>query len=138
MKIYKPVSLTLMILFAITGLLFLFIPDRVLGLFNALSSFLNLPQAPVTGHGIYVILTGGYMYLVTMLAFLMFKHPQSKYFPFLLIHAKIVSSVLSLAMFVVQGHYLIYLANFLVDGFIAAGVAALYFKMGRLAQWASY
>jgi hypothetical protein len=135
MKIYKSISLLLTVLFAATGLIFLFIPDRVLTLFNTLAASLNMAQSPVTGFNFYLILAVGYMYLVTVLAFLMFKNPRNKTFPVLLAHAKLASSILSLAFFLIQAHYLVYLANFIVDGVIGAVVLILYLKMRR-SEWA--
>ena len=137
MKIYRLVSIILMFLFAVTGLLFLFIPDQVLTLFNNFSSFFKMPESPVNGFNFYVILTVGYMYLVTVIAFLMYRHPENKYLPQLLAHAKIASSFLSLAFFLLQAHYLIYLVNFVIDGVIGIAVIILYIKMGRLALWVS-
>jgi hypothetical protein len=136
MRLYKSISFILMLLFAVTGLLFLGIPDKVLALFNTLSSPLGLPHSQITGWSFYLILAVGYMYLVTVLAFLMFKHPVNHYFPFFLVHAKLASSVLSLAFFVLQAHYLIYLANFIIDGAIGIIVLAFYLKM-RKTVWAS-
>jgi hypothetical protein len=124
-----------MILFAVTGLLFLFIPDKVLVLFNNLSPS-SMAQAPLTGFNFYLILAAGYMYLVTVLAFLMFRRPENPIFPMLLTHAKIASSVLSLGLFLFHAHYLIYLANFLVDGFIGIVVGTLYFKLRQTSPWA--
>ena len=138
MRIYRTVSIILMFLFAVTGLLFMLIPDPILTLFNNLSRSLAMPEAPLTGLNYYLILAIGYMYLVTILAFFMYRHPQSRYFPQLLTHAKIASSLLSLALFLLHAHYLIYLANFIIDGFIGAIVMMLYIKMGRMAKWASY
>jgi hypothetical protein len=134
-KIYKATSFILMLLFAITGMLFLGIPDRVLVFFNNLSTSLGMMQAPVIDWNFYLILAVGYMYLVTLLAFLMFRRPENHYFPLLLIHAKTVSSLLSLAFFLLQEHYLIYLANFIIDGLIGIVVATLYLKMRRK-EWA--
>jgi hypothetical protein len=135
MKFYKPISLTLMLLFGVTGLLFLFIPDKVLVLFNNLSPA-AMTQAPLTGFNFYLILAAGYMYLVTVLAFLMFRRPENPVFPMLLTHAKIASSVLSLGFFLFHEHYLIYLANFVVDGFIGIVVGILYFKLRQTSPWA--
>jgi hypothetical protein len=135
MKYYKAISLVLMLLFAVTGMIFLFIPDNVLTLFNTISESLGMSRSPVTGFNFYLVLAVGYMYLVTILAFLMFKHPENKYFPVLLTHAKLASSILSLALFLFQAHYLIYLANFIVDGVIGAAVLILYLKMRRK-EWA--
>lgn len=125
-----------MLLFAVTGFLFLLFPDGVLGLFNSVSLRLGLDQSSLTGFRFFLILATGYMYLVSLLAFLMFRHPENKYFPMLLTNAKFASSLLSLALFLLDGHYLIYLANFVIDGAIGTSVALLYVRAGRRA-WAS-
>ena len=138
MKIYRLVSIILMFLFAVTGLLFLIIPDQILTLFNNFSTPLGMPESPVTGLNFYLILAVGYMYLVTVLAFLMYRHPENKYLPQLLAHAKIASSLLSLALFLSHAHYLIYLVNFVIDGVIGAVVIMLYIRIRRLTQWAFY
>jgi hypothetical protein len=135
MKIYKTLSLVLMVLFAVTGMLFLFIPDGVFNLFNSLSANLGMTPSPVAGSNFYLVLAAGYMYLVTVLAFLMFRHPGNRVYLLLLTHAKFASSVLSLVFFF-QADYLVYLANFLVDGVIGAIVLTMYLKAGR-SQWAS-
>jgi hypothetical protein len=119
-----------MLVFAVTGVLFLAIPDKVLGFFNTLSSS-SMPQSALIGWNFYLILAVGYMYLVTTLAFLMFKHPENRYFALLLCQAKLVSSVLSLVLFLLQAHYLIYLANFIIDGAIGIVVLTLYLKTGK-------
>ena len=63
------------------------------------------------------------MYAVTLLAFLMYRHPEQNIYPFLLANFKLASSIISLCLFIIHQHYLIYLANFLIDGFI--GIAAI-------------
>ena len=131
MKYYKTISLALMLIFAATGIIFLAIPDKVMVFFNFLSSFISLQESPKTAWNFYLILAAGYMYLVTLLAFLMFKHPENRYFPQLLTHAKLASALLSLAFFLIHGHYLIYLANFIIDGAIGSGVLVLYLKMRK-------
>ena len=135
MKMYRPLSLVMTVLFAAAGILFLFFPDNVLGLFNSISSVLGMTQSPVNGPNFYLILAVGYMYVVTLLAFLMFKHPENRQFPFLLANAKLASSVLSLALFLFDAHYLIYLANFVVDGLIGIVVLGLYIN-ARSVAWA--
>jgi hypothetical protein len=135
MKTYKAISLVLMLLFAGTGILFLAIPDKVMGFFNTLSSAFGMLQSPETGWNFYLILAVGYMYLVTILAFLMFRHPDNRQFPLLLVHAKLASSILSLAFFLIQASYLVYLANCLIDGVIGVVVLTLYLKM-RQRAWA--
>jgi len=87
MKVYRPLSLVLMLLFAATGMLFLCFPDNVLALFNTISSGLGMALSPLTGFGFYLILAVGYMYMVAILAFLMFRHPENRSFSLLLINA---------------------------------------------------
>jgi hypothetical protein len=135
MKIYKTLSFILMLLFAITGILFLGFPDKVLMFFNTLSSSLGMRQSPVTGWDFYLILAVGYMYLVTFLALMMFKHPNNHYFPLLLTNAKLASSILSLSVFLLQEQYLIYLTNFVIDGVIGIIFLTLYLKIRRR-EWA--
>jgi len=131
MRMYKFISLVLMVLFALTGMLFLLIPDRVLELFNTLSLSWGMAITPLTGERFFLVLAAGYMYLVTLLAFFMFRRPENRYFPLLLIHAKLASSVLSLAFFILHSYYLIYLVNFMVDGVIAIIVLTLFLKMRK-------
>ncbi|MBN2010646.1 hypothetical protein JW960_14970 [candidate division KSB1 bacterium] len=118
-----------MIIFGIVGLIFLLIPDQVLTFFNRLSAPLGFMEAPLTGFGFYLILAVGYMYLVTILAYMMFKNPGNTDFPLLLIHGKSASSLLSFALFIVHGQFLIYVTNGIVDGLIALGVFLLFRKV---------
>lgn len=134
MKTYRLVSLILMILFAVTGLLFLFIPDRVLTLFNNMSSAFHMSESPVTDFNFYLILAVGYMYLVTVLAFLMYRYPDNKIYPMLLAHGKIASSLLSLGLFLFQADYLIYITNFMVDGIIGVIAISFYVKVRKTGQ----
>ncbi|MBN2238433.1 MAG: hypothetical protein JW712_01560 [Dehalococcoidales bacterium] len=131
MRFYRPVSLSFCIIFAVVGLLFLFIPDKVIEFFNTLSDYLNMFPMAVEGFGFYQLLAVGYMYAVTVIAFLMYRHPENLRYPFLLIHCKLATSVLSLVFFLFPGHYLMYLANFIIDGFIGALVLFFYLKMKR-------
>ena len=125
MRLYKLFSLTVSIIFAVVGLIFLFFPDWALIFFNSISGYFRLPQAPLQGTGFYLILASAYMYFVTLLAILMYRHPEQNIYPFLLAQAKLASSVISIYLFFIHQHYLIYLTNFIIDGFI--GIAALYF-----------
>jgi hypothetical protein len=131
-KIYKPLSLGTAILFTVVGLIFLLCPQQVLIFFNACSDFWGLSPTPVAGFDFYVILAVGYMYLVTVLAYMMYRYPKKWLFPFLLAHGKIMSSLLSLAAFLFQQRYLIYISNFLVDGFIGIVAFYLYYKVRKL------
>jgi hypothetical protein len=130
MRLYKLFGLTLAVIFAVVGLIFLFFPDSALIFFNSISRYFGLSQSPVQGTGFYLTLASAYMYLVSLLAYLMYRYPEQKIYPFLLAHGKLASSMISLYLFLMYQAYLIYFANFVIDGFI--GVAALYLmKMKR-------
>ena len=128
MRFYKPVSLVFCIIFGVVGFLFLFIPDNVLEFFNTLSDYFAMPMMSIDGLGFYQLLAVGYMYGVTLIAFLMYRHPEDLRYPFLLIHCKFASSLLSLIYFVFLGSYLLFLANFIIDGFIGIIVLLFYLK----------
>ena len=125
MKTYRPLSLSLMIAFVAVGMAFLFIPGQVLIFFNNLSGYFGLPLIPVQEAGFYHILAVGYMYLVSVIAYLMFRYSEVPGFPLLLAHGKFASSFLSLCFAVVFKPYLIFLVNCVVDGLI--GLVAFYF-----------
>ncbi len=69
------------------------------------------------------------MYLVTLLAYLMYRHPDEGQFPFLLANAKLASAALSLYQFLAHGPYLIYLANCLIDGLFGFVALCFYGKI---------
>lgn len=131
MKVYKLISLCLAVTFAVVGLIFLFIPDGVLGFFNMLSGPLGMPQSPVQGLGFYLILAVGYMYLVTLLAYFMYRHPEDGKFPLLLANGKLASVALSFYLFLTHQPYLIYAANGVIDGGIGILVLLMYSGMKR-------
>jgi hypothetical protein len=111
------------------GCLFLFVPGKVLIFFNSLSTYLGLNQSPVPDFDFYVILAVAYMYLVTLVAFLMYKHPENSYFPLLLANGKLASSLLSLCIFIFYQPYLILAVNCAVDGLIGIAAFAFYRKI---------
>ena len=127
MKYYRPMSLIMAITFALVGLIFLLFADGVLEFFNFVAGYTGMKQSPVTGVDFYLILASGYMYLVTLLAYMMFRHPDNPYFPLLLANAKLASSLLSLGFFILHQPYPLYLTNGLVDGLI--GLLVLYFYL---------
>ena len=133
MRFYKPVSFSFCIIFAVVGMLFLFIPDKVLEFFNTLSDYFAMSMMDINGFGFYQLLAVGYMYGVTLLAFLMYRFPEDTRYPFLLIHCKFASSILSLIYFVFLGSYLIFLVNFIIDGLIGICVLFFYVKKKRQA-----
>jgi hypothetical protein len=127
MKLYKPFSITVAVIFAAVGLIFLIFPDWPLIFFNNLSGYFGLPLTPISGKSFYLVLASAYMYLVTLLAYLMYRYPEQRIYAFLLVQGKLASSILSIYLFFIHQHYLIYLANFIIDGLI--GIAALYFMI---------
>ncbi len=124
MRLYKLFSLTAAAIFAVVGLIFLFFPDSALIFFNSISSYFGLPQSPLQGTGFYLTLASAYMYLVALLAYLMYRYPEQNIYPFLLAQGKLASSIICIYLFLMFQPYLIYFANFVIDGFI--GIAALY------------
>jgi len=105
--------------FAIVGLIFVVIPARVLAAFNWLAEGLGWPVSTTQIYTLYLALALGYMYLVTILAWQMARHTQVRVYPWLLVQAKAASAIICLGLFALQDQYLLYLANFAVDGAIA-------------------
>ncbi len=130
----RTISLGMSITFGLVGVLFLLIPEQVLLFFNRLSPALGFAPSPVQGAGFYLILAAAYMYLVGVLAMMMFLHPDEPLYPPLLIHGKAASALLSLALFLFHGPFLIYLANAIIDGAIAAAVFLLARPLLRAAR----
>lgn len=122
-----------MITFTIVGLIFLFMPKGVLVFFNNISRHLGMVLSPVQGTGFYIILAVGYMYLVALLAYFMYRYPENRYFPLLLVNGKLASSILSLFLFLFHQPYLIYIVNCLIDGLIGFVVLGFYLKLKEAA-----
>ena len=131
MKYYRLISLCLAVIFGLVGLIFLLYSGGVLIFFNNMALNLGMEQSPVQGVDFYLILAAGYMYLVSLLAYLMVKHPDNRYFPLLLTNAKLASSSLSLGFFILHQPYLIYLTNCLVDGAIGILILVFYLKIKK-------
>jgi hypothetical protein len=112
----------LAVTFAVVGILFLVVPGDVLAAFNRLARELGWPESPTAAFTLYLALAAAYMYVVTVLAVQMARHPEERVYPWLLAQAKAASALLSLGLFALQEPYVIYLANFLVDGAIAVFV----------------
>jgi divalent metal cation (Fe/Co/Zn/Cd) transporter len=130
MRLYRLFGIGAAALFALVGALFLFFPDATPAFFNGLSALFNLPESPLQGPGFPLILAAAYMYIVALLAFMMFRRPEQTVYPVLLANAKLASSALSLYLFLTHRPYLIYLANFCVDGAIGL-VVILLLKMRK-------
>ena len=123
--LYGIISLTLSVVFAIVGVVFLFFSVDVIVLFNDLSRVVGMVEAPVGDSGFYLILAIGYMYVVAFLAYLMYSKPDNGQLLLVLINAKSCSSALSFLFFAFEHPYLIFLANGIVDGAIACGLLLL-------------
>ena len=108
--------------FAVVGLIFVAIPSEVLAAFNWLAAGVGWPESTTAPYTLYLALALGYMYVVTLLAWQTARHPRVRWFPWMLVHAKAASALICLGLFALQEQYLIYLANFVVDGAIAAAV----------------
>ena len=128
----KSVSLILAVIFASVGLLFLLLPDAVLRFMNGLGRGFGLPEAPLSGTGFYLALAVGYMYVVTILAWMMFRNPAARTLPFLLAQAKGASSLLSFGLFLFHRPFFVYLANGLVDLFLCVLAVILYRNRRRI------
>jgi hypothetical protein len=126
LRAYRTISLMLSIIFLAVGFLFLLMPGKVLIFFNTLSGQLGFSPSPVDNIDFFLVLAVAYMYLAALLAFLMWRHPENRHFPLLLAHGKIASSLLSILLFAIRWPYLIFLANFVVDGLI--GIIAVLFS----------
>jgi len=111
----RVLSAAMAVTFAAVGLLFLLGPDLTLRFMNRLGRGWGLAEMPLSGASFYLGLAVGYMYVVTLLAFLMFRHPHPPVFPFLLAQAKGASSVLSFGLFVIHRPALVFLANGVID-----------------------
>ena len=106
MKPYRVFCLTLAIGFAAVGIIFGTMPDEVIAFFNNLSKPLSFPPCPETGFNFYLILAVAYMYIVTVLAVMMYRFPGSKSFPILLVNAKLASSIMSFGLFLFHSRQL--------------------------------
>ena len=114
------------IVFSLVGILFLFMSDGVLSFFNGMSKFVGMDQVRNADGHFYVALSVAYMYIVALLAYLMYRNPEDATFPFLLSNAKIASSVVSFLIFFIDAHLLIYVTNGVVDGLIGVLVVVMY------------
>jgi hypothetical protein len=133
-RFYKTLSVAFCIIFLIVGLTFLLLPGKVLIFFNTLSRYVGMAPSPVAGINLYLALAVAYMYLVSLISFLMFRHPENPHFPLLLANGKTSSSFLSLLLFVVYQPYLIFLVNCVVDGLIGLIAWVFYAKLKRTGQ----
>jgi hypothetical protein len=129
--ISRAAGLFMAVTFAAVGLVFLLKPEAVHRLFGELSMSVGLEPSPVGVLNLYLCLAVVYMYLVTLLAWSMYRKPENVLAPLLLTHAKLASGILSLVFFALVHRTLIFLVNGVVDGSIGACVYFLYRQQVR-------
>jgi len=74
-----------MLLFTVTGLIFLFFTWKIFVYFYTISRFLGMSRTPVNGIMFYCIYTVEYLYTAAIIAFFMYRYPENRHFPLLLI-----------------------------------------------------
>jgi len=121
-------SYGLAMVFAAVGMIFLFLPNGLLRFFNRISKPIGMAESPENGLAFFLVLAVAYMYLVTLLAWMMGRHPENPVFPLLLANGKIGSSLVSFGFFFFSRPYLIVLSNGIIDGLIGCAVLLLYFR----------
>jgi hypothetical protein len=131
LNLYRLASLAMAAVFALVGLIFLFQAGLVLEFFNRFSAPLGMAPAPLQPGSFYPLLAVAYMFLVTLLAWMMFRRPGDPLLPLLLAQGKFASSFLSLFFFFGRAPYLVCLANAIVDGGIGSLVLWLYFQQKK-------
>ena len=130
-RLHAAVGATCAVAFAAVGLLFLALPGSVLGFFDALSQRWGLAAFRGPVDRFWLVLAAAYMYVVTVLAWSMFRRPDDPVYPRLLAHAKLCSAALSLGAFALVVPHLIFLANGVVDGAIGVLALALWRRCAR-------
>jgi hypothetical protein len=127
MRLYRASALAFAVAFAAVGIVFLLAPGAVWLPFERLARPVGIPGVPAAGGsgGLFRALAAAYMYGVALLAWMMFRRPGERVWPALLAHLKLASAAASFVLLVLDGFYLVYLANGLVDGVIGAAVLLL-------------
>ena len=133
-RTYRVVSFILAAAFGVVGLAFLFLSSDVLALFNELAAAAGFERTETEAHQFYVILSAAYMYVVTLLAALMYLQPGNVTYPRLLINAKAASSILSFLVFFLAAPVFICLVNGIIDGLIAVLVISMDRGVRRVSQ----
>ena len=127
MNLYRAIALAFALAFTAVGLVFLLAPGQVVALFDEVARATARPGMPAgdAGSGLFRALAVAYMYLVALLAWMMYRRPAEPTWPALLAQAKLASAALSVGLWVAHGPYLVYLVNGVVDGLIGAAALVL-------------
>ena len=127
--------------FAVVGILFIVMPDGVLGALDDVGDWLPLGRftdAPETTQQLWLALGFAYMVVITGLC-LVVQADVVRYRPLLLVLAagKTASSLAALGFYLFDKDVFAYLANFLVDGFLAMAALWLWSLAGRVGRVAA-
>lgn len=104
--------------FAVVGILFIAVPDTVIGTIDAVGGWLgSFASGPATEQKLWLGLAFAYMVVITGIA-LVVQSDVARFRPLLLVLAagKAASSLAGAAFFVFDQNVFIYLLNFVVDG----------------------
>jgi hypothetical protein len=127
--------------FAVVGILFIVAPDGVLGALDDVGDWLPLgsfTDAPETTQQLWLALGFAYMVVITGIC-LVVQADVVRYRPLLLVLAagKTASSLAALGFYLFDKDVFAYLANFLVDGFLAMAALWLWSLAGRVGRVAA-
>jgi hypothetical protein len=115
-----------MVVFALGAVDFLVFPTVTLAVLNSAGNLFGMPAIPARVTEFWAVLAVAYMVLVAAFCWEATNDPGIDPQPVrFLILGKTASSLVSLLYFIVVVHAFAFLANFLVDGFIAAGTYVL-------------
>lgn len=115
-----------MVVFALGAIDFLVFPTVTLNVLNSAGSLFGMPAIPSRVTEFWAVLAVAYMVLVAAFCWAATKERGIDAQPVrFLVLGKTTSSLVSLLYFLVVVHAFAFLANFLVDGFIAAGTFVL-------------
>jgi len=125
--------LTYAILFFISGLVFLFVPNLVIQSINELSNFQTFfTKIEISQHRFWVVLTFSMMMMVTYAAYMAYAYPNNKAYKQVLLLSKFVSSALFFVLLFVEQPAFAYLLGFLVDGSIFLSLILCYRCEGKM------
>ena len=122
MRLYRAIALAFAVIFAAVGVMFLAAPGEIRALLDQVGIGTATPGMPAADvdSGLFRALAVAYMYLVALLAWMMFRRPTEPAWPTLLSNAKLASATVSFVLFVAHRPYLVYPVNGVVDGLIGA------------------
>ncbi len=132
-KNYRLLMLLLFWTFLIVGLMFYFIPNPIINVFNIVSEKIGYFQPlPQNIEKFYLDLAVAYMACVTAIAYMISKNVlKNLNLTPVLIVGKTTSSLISLLSFILYQKALLYLSNFVIDGSIVLIVLVLYLPVKK-------